>query len=323
MGYSTILPCKRLISEDKAMRTPLVLTRRSDFRDFVSAEKKKGRTLGFVPTMGALHEGHASLLRKASAENATSVLSVFVNPKQFGPNEDFARYPRTFDADVAIAAEAGVTAVYAPTVEEMYPAGFKTGVKVSTITDVLCGAMRPGHFDGVCTVVTLLLNLARADKAYFGMKDYQQLAIIKQMCRDLAHPTEIVGVPTIREPDGLAMSSRNRYLVGDSRQVAKAVPTALATAAKSFLDGETSSENLLNKARAIFAAAALTPQYLDLRDAESLELIQGKVERPAVLAVAQIIPKVECRLIDNVVLGKEEFYKSLLSDLIRRTQSEG
>ncbi len=274
--------------------------------------------------MGALHEGHLQLLKRCSSENEASVLSIFVNPKQFGPSEDFSKYPRTFQADLELAAQAGVTAVFAPNALEMYPPDFSTHVKVPGLSEVLCGAVRVGHFDGVCTVVLLLLNLAQADKAYFGMKDFQQLSIIRKMCADLAHSTQIVAVPTIREPDGLALSSRNRYLnTAEARSLAKAVPQCLGEAAQLFLGGERSRDILLNKAQSILQNAGLNPQYLELRDADHLSVAEPVLAKPAVLALAQLIPceGTTCRLIDNVVLAEDEFHTQILADLVDRIQA--
>jgi pantoate--beta-alanine ligase len=303
------------------MARPQLLTRRAQVAEFVAAARAQGKSVGFVPTMGALHEGHASLARQASSENEIVVASIFVNPKQFGQNEDFGRYPRTLSADMELLGACGTQVVYAPSVQEMYPAGFASSVAVSGLSDVLCGAHRPGHFDGVCTVVMLLLNLVGAHRAYFGMKDFQQLLIIRRMCLDLAHPTQIIPVPTVREKDGLALSSRNRYLEGDSRASARAVPMALAAAVKLFQQGERSSVKLVEAARRVFKASSLEPQYLELRDMETLQLVDGEVGAPAVLAVAQpmAVPSGICRLIDNVVLGEDSFYREIQNDLLGRT----
>ena len=201
--------------------------------------------VGFVPTMGALHDGHATLVRRSSKENSITVVSVFVNPKQFSANEDLDKYPRTFAADCELCEKAGAQLVFAPTNEEMYPAEFKTKVIVDELGDVLCGAHRPGHFDGVCTVVMLLMNLVSPDKAYFGLKDYQQFAIIVRMMRDLEHRTRIIGVPTVREQDGLAMSSRNKYLDEQAREIAAIIPSALCAGAECFLSGTSEADKIL------------------------------------------------------------------------------
>ena len=303
---------------------PLVFNKRSDLKEFVNACKNKGNTLGFVPTMGALHKGHGALLEKSASENAATVLSIFVNPKQFGPAEDFSQYPRTFQGDLALAAQYNVTAVFAPTITEMYPNGFATDVSVPALSGVMCGAVRKGHFDGVCTVVMLLLNLVQADKAYFGMKDYQQYSIVKRMVADLAHSTEIVGVPTIREPDGLALSSRNRYLSAEGRALSKAVPHALAAAARLYLNGQRNPGVVLQAAQAVFSQFGLHPQYLEIRDAVLLNdvLDADVLPEKSVVAVAQVIPgdpstgSRDTRLIDNIVLCDKPFYLEILLGLV-------
>lgn len=273
--------------------------------------------------MGALHAGHAALVKHAAQQHDRAVVSVFVNPKQFGPTEDLAKYPRTLAADVSVCAAAGAAVVYAPTVAEMYPEGFSTNIQPGPLAEVLCGAYRPGHFDGVCTVVLLLLNLVQADAAYFGMKDFQQLAIIRHMCRDLAHPTDIRGFPTIREPDGLALSSRNRYLDAAARTAAAALPKALAAAAQSYLAGEADAQGILARARAVLEGAGLDPQYLELRDAASLAERSGALgtEGEAVLAAALFVANADghrTRLIDNIVLSRAPFNVELLEELCAR-----
>lgn len=290
----------------------VVLTRRHELLQFVDAAKKVGQSIGFVPTMGALHAGHRSLLEKAVSENDCAILSIFVNPKQFGPNEDFSKYPRTLNDDVNLAKSAKVAAVFAPTVSEIYPEGFLTSVKVAGLGDGMCGAFRPGHFDGVTTVVLLLLNLVGATRAYFGTKDFQQLAIIKKMCADLSHPTTIVGVETVRESDGLALSSRNRFLDDKARLRAHAVPVALAAAGKAFLDGERDVKKIMEKSLLKLSEVQLTPQYIELRDATNLHPLEGVLSMPAprnaVLAIAQFVENsdqnTKTRLIDNIVLSE-------------------
>lgn len=311
---------------------PLVLTKRRELQEFSADLKVQGKRLGFVPTMGALHDGHATLLRKAVAENDAACLSIFVNPKQFGPTEDFARYPRTFAKDLEIASANGVGVVFAPTVEEMYPRSFSTEIKVPALAQVLCGAVRPGHFDGVCTVVMLLLNLAQAHTAYFGKKDFQQLSILRRMCLDLAHPTRIEGVATVREADGLAMSSRNRYLEADDRIKALAVPRALAAAAKAYLNGSRDPDALVRHGREVLTAAGFEPQYLELRRLEDLAQWQdGKagstdaycMDAPGVLALALIIERGSqtVRLIDNIILDDDPSTLRELEDLIAKVES--
>lgn len=280
------------------MPLPVIATRRKELREALAALRSRG-SVGFVPTLGALHEGHASLLRASKARHPVSVLSIFVNPKQFGPTEDFARYPRTLQGDIALAQACGVDVIYAPTVEEMYPLGFKSQVRVEGMDNVLCGAFRPGHFDGVCTVVLLLLNLVGANEAFFGLKDFQQVAILKRLCADLAHPTTLVALPTVREEAGLAMSSRNRYLSPEERAVALAIPRALATAAKAWIEGQRNITELASAAGAVLAAAGLDPQYLEARTMATLSPVEGEWAEPCALAVALRVGAT--RLIDNVV----------------------
>jgi pantoate--beta-alanine ligase len=252
-----------------------------------------------VPTMGALHAGHAALIDAARARagtNGTVVVSIFVNPTQFGPNEDLAKYPRTFDADLALCEAHGADAVFAPTADEMYPAGDSTFVDETELARGLCGASRPGHFRGVCTVVAKLFNIIRPDAAVFGEKDYQQLAIIRRMTRDLFFGIEIIGHPTVREPDGLALSSRNRYLSVDERLRGAAFPAALTAAAQ-----ESDPAQIIAKATALITkGTGSAPQYVELVDAETLEPLTA-LDRPAVLAAAVKIG--ETRLIDNVRLA--------------------
>jgi pantoate--beta-alanine ligase len=249
--------------------------------------------------MGALHAGHAALIdaaRRHATSDGTVVVSIFVNPTQFGPHEDLAKYPRTLEADLELCAAHGTDAVFAPTADEMYPPGDSSFVEETALAPGLCGAQRPGHFRGVCTVVTKLFNLLRPDAAIFGEKDYQQLAVIRRMTRDLFLGVEIVGHPTVREADGLALSSRNRYLGADERKRAAAFPAALTAAAQ-----ETDPALVMAKARALITeGTGCAPEYVALVDAETLEPLAA-LDRPAVLAAAVKIG--ETRLIDNVRLG--------------------
>ena len=208
------------------------------FSAALEAHRAAGRTVGLVPTMGALHAGHASLVRRAAAECDVVAVTIFVNPLQFGPGEDFGRYPRSLAADTALAGEAGAGLVFAPGVEDMYPQGVVTSVHVDGLTDVLEGASRPGHFDGVATVVAKLFAMAGRCRAYFGVKDYQQLAVIRRMAADLSFPVDIVGCPTVREPDGLALSSRNAYLSPADRRAAAVLYRALELGASVIGAGE-------------------------------------------------------------------------------------
>lgn len=256
-----------------------------------------------VPTMGALHEGHAALIDAARARAGASgcvVVSIFVNPTQFGPGEDLARYPRTPEADQLICREHGADAVFLPTATELYPPGSSTYVEETELARGLCGSVRPGHFRGVCTVVAKLLLILRPDAAVFGEKDYQQLAVIRRMARDLFLPVEIVGHPTVREPDGLALSSRNRYLSAEQRQRAAHFPEALRAAAALAAEGETSAATLIAAARsAIASGTGGEPQYVELVSADDLAPL-STLDRPAVLAAAVKIG--ETRLIDNLRL---------------------
>lgn len=262
-----------------------------------------GHRVGFVPTMGALHDGHLALVSEARARGATFVaLSLFVNPTQFGPNEDFGRYPRTFDADFARCREAKVDVLFAPAREAMYPKGFSSVVEVRGLTEVLEGVHRPGHFAGVTTIVAKLFGLAGPCVAVFGRKDYQQWKVIERMTRDLDLPIDVVGMPTVREADGLALSSRNRYLSPEERQRALAISRGLRAAVRAFERGERDGAALVGVARAEIEAAFDSIDYVAIADADSLAPIERVADR-AVVAVAAKIGAT--RLIDNVVLGEE------------------
>lgn len=263
-----------------------------------------GERLALVPTMGFLHEGHLSLIREASRRADKVVVTIFVNPTQFGPNEDLDRYPRDLEGDLRRCAEAGAWLVYAPrSPAEVYREGFQTWVQVKELEQGLCGASRPGHFVGVATVVAKLLNLIRPHVALFGEKDFQQLAVVRQMARDLEFDawTEIVGMPTVREPDGLALSSRNSYLSPEERQRALSLRRALDAARARFDAGEREAARLVEAAREVLARGVDRIDYVELVDAESLRPIE-RVERPACLLVAAFVGRT--RLIDNQVLGR-------------------
>ncbi|MBB4631898.1 pantoate--beta-alanine ligase [Sphingosinicella soli] len=257
-----------------------------------------GRSVALVPTMGALHAGHLALVAAGFARADRVVASVFVNPKQFGPNEDFSRYPRREAEDAAALAGAGCNLLFAPAPEDVYPAGFATGVHVAGLTADLDGAHRPGHFDGVTTVVSKLLNQAQADFAMFGEKDYQQLLTVRRMAADLDIATQIVGVPTVREADGLALSSRNAYLSADERARAALFPKTLI-AARDAVRAGTAVEAALAEAEAALRAAGLVPDYVALRDAETLEPVRS-LERPA--RILSAVRLGSTRLIDNLAV---------------------
>jgi pantoate--beta-alanine ligase len=250
--------------------------------------------------MGFLHEGHASLIRHARQTSDVVVVSIFVNPKQFGPHEDLDRYPRDLDRDQALCEKEGVDLLFTPTPEVVYPPGFRTEVAVAGLTDPLCGSSRPGHFAGVTTVVARLFGLIRPDAAFFGQKDFQQWRVIAQMVSDLAMPVDVVRAPIVREPDGLAMSSRNAYLAPDERLRARALSRALAQAMRAYLAGERSAARLLDAARPELAGLAL--EYLDLRDADTLHPVSA-LAAPAVMAIAAKLGKT--RLIDNALLAPD------------------
>ncbi len=258
-------------------------------------------TVGLVPTMGFLHEGHLSLIRQAKTECDHVVVSIFVNPTQFGPTEDLSKYPRDLERDLGLIKPLGVDFVWTPTAEVMYPAGYQTWVEVNAITRPLEGAMRPGHFKGVATVVAKLFNGVQPHKAYFGQKDAQQVAVIRQMTRDLNFPLEVVVCPIVREVDGLAMSSRNKYLEGDHRQAALVLFRALSAAKKLYEGGERDAEKIRVKMKEVIEAEPLAQlQYVSCADYDTLEELddlKGKV----LLSMAVFIGKT--RLIDNFILG--------------------
>ena len=254
--------------------------------------------VAFVPTMGCLHEGHLSLIRKAKRLADIVVVSIYVNPMQFGPNEDFDAYPRTFAADAALCETEGVDIIFHPA--NLYPAdGIRVSLKVSELDNCLCGASRPGHFDGVVTVVNMLFNIVQPDIAIFGEKDWQQLAIITRMAGDLQMGVEIIGAPTLRESDGLAMSSRNRYLSDEDRSRAPQLYQALQSMQSLFEQGEVESATLIESARARLADAGITPEYLEIRDAVMLQTATT-IDAPCRVFIAAKIGN--ARLIDNIAL---------------------
>jgi pantoate--beta-alanine ligase len=280
---------------------PPIVTTIQEIRAVTDAVRRHGQTIGFVPTMGALHEGHASLIRAARAASDYVVVSIFVNPTQFGPNEDYAKYPRTLDADQLVCAEAGADVIFAPRVEEMYPPHFYSSVEVARLGDHLCGASRPGHFRGVCTVVLKLFNIIRPDIAHFGAKDYQQARIITQMVRDLNVPVRIAIEPTVREADGLALSSRNRYLNPAERAVAPRIQQALRMIAQRVVAGEVDVARLESALEAeLKAIPGARVDYAKIVDAEFLQPL-ARIDRPALIAVAVFLGTT--RLIDNWLIG--------------------
>jgi pantoate--beta-alanine ligase len=287
---------------------PAVIRTVNDLRAACDAARHRGEVVGLLPTMGALHAGHLSLADEAARRAAFIVASIFVNPTQFGPNEDLSRYPRDLAGDVAKLATRGVHAVFAPEPAQMYPAGEQTRVRVGALTEPLCGRSRPGHFEGVATIVAKLFAAVGPCVAVFGKKDYQQLLVIRRMARDLFLPVEVVGLRTVREPDGLAMSSRNAYLSPEERTRALAIVTGLDAAARAFAGGERMARALEGAVRSVLEPAATSIDYVEVRDADSLAAIEGQAE-PAIVASRALLA-VACRvgatrLIDNIVLGED------------------
>ncbi|MGC1276502.1 MAG: pantoate--beta-alanine ligase [Planctomycetaceae bacterium] len=266
-------------------------------RRHVATARANGRAIGFVPTMGALHAGHASLIEAARDRCGSVVVSIFVNPTQFGPGEDFQRYPRTIDADLAACREAGADIVFLPSKDEIYPEGFSTFVEVAGLSDVFEGAIRPGHFRGVATVVLKLLNIVTPDVAYFGAKDYQQQLVIRRLVADLDLPVAIETRPTIREPDGLAMSSRNRYLDPVQRQQACALSKSLTTASDRLRSGARDLTPVKAEMRRIIESAGLTTDYTTVCDRRTLRELTEPESRMVLLVAARLG---DVRLIDNL-----------------------
>lgn len=267
------------------------------------AWRQAGQSVGLVPTMGYFHEGHLSLMRQARTDNDVVVVTLFVNPTQFGPNEDLERYPRDFQGDCQRAEEVGVDVLFAPPIEEMYPPGYCTYVHVEGLTDHLCGASRPGHFRGVATVVLKLLHIIPADRAYFGEKDFQQWRVIQQMVTDLNLDVEIVPMPIVREPDGVAMSSRNAYLNSAERQAARVLSRALWMAQQEVAAGERDARKLRQAVITLIRSEPLARiDYVALVEPHTLEEVSA-VTSPTLLALAVHIGP--ARLIDNIVLHPE------------------
>jgi len=274
-----------------------------DMRAWSDRVRQSGMRIGLVPTMGYLHEGHMALVRRAQTLSDRCVVSIFVNPLQFGPTEDLDRYPRDLDGDRRMLSEAGVDVLFLPAVSEVYPRGFQTEVTVRQVTAGLCGRSRPGHFVGVTTVVAKLFNGVKPHLAVFGEKDFQQLVTVRRMVADLDFDLEIVGVPIVREADGLAMSSRNRYLTPAQRQAALALSRALTEARALLAAGERQAAALLERTRSVLAGEpSLRVDYVELVDTQALEPV-AEVDRPSLLALAVKVG--ETRLIDNTVLARD------------------
>ena len=286
----------------KDLTSPELISTADELRARVAAARAAGRSIGLVPTMGALHAGHASLVDASQRECDLTVATIFVNPTQFGPNEDFSRYPRNFERDCELMETVPVDVLFAPEPDVMYPSGSQTWVEATDITQGLCGAHRPGHFRGVTTVVAKLFNVVKPHVALFGEKDYQQLRSIQRMVTDLNFDLEIVPVPTVRERDGLAMSSRNAYLSPEERERALALSRALEAASECFRAGACTPIQLACAARAVLERTkGLEIEYIEAVDAESLQRVERN-DRPIVVAIAARVGKT--RLIDNMVFAR-------------------
>lgn len=272
----------------------------TDLRGAVRRWRRAGESVALVPTMGALHSGHIALVERAQALADHVVASIFVNPMQFGPNEDFAAYPRRAESDAAMLAAAGTALLWSPDVATVYPHGHATRVSVGGLDRRLCGAARPGHFDGVGTVVSILFNQVQPDMALFGEKDWQQLAIIRRMTRDLGFPIDIIGVETVRDDDGLALSSRNAYLSKTERKAAAALPRALTHAAAAIRNGTAASLALADAQAAMLAAGFASIDYCEMRDGETLRTLRRPTAAARLFVAARIGP---ARLIDNIAVN--------------------
>lgn len=283
-----------------AAKEPKLFRIVAPLREFLSTFRRQGKRIGFVPTMGALHEGHLSLVRACRGECDCTVVSIYVNPTQFGPQEDFARYPRDLARDMELLAHEGVDAVFAPDDREMYPPGFNTWVEVRGVSEPLEGQCRPGHFRGVATVVVKLFNIVQPDVTYFGAKDYQQSLVVRQLIRDLNLPVELKVLPTVREPDGLAMSSRNTYLSPDARKRATVLWQSLQLAQRLVDEGQTDATTIRKQMEELICSVPGTSiDYVALVDPETLAPVV-RVERPTLAAVAVRLEGT--RLIDNLLL---------------------
>ncbi len=285
------------------MTKPQVIESISEMQELSRSLKREGKKIAFVPTMGYLHQGHLSLVEKARQLGDVVVVSIFVNPTQFGPSEDFDRYPRDLEGDLKKLEPYRVEYVFYPSAREMYPEGYQTYVEVERLSRGLCGDFRPGHFRGVCTVVCKLFNIVQPDFAIFGEKDYQQLRVIEQMTRDLNFPVQIIGMPTVREEDGLAMSSRNAYLSEGERKQALSLSRALFSCQELVRKGEKDSAVLKEKAREIISQNSdARIEYIEIRDAYTLEPLE-KIDRPAQMLLAVWVGNT--RLIDNIRLNPD------------------
>lgn len=276
----------------------------NEIRSQVTKLRREGSTIGFVPTMGALHDGHISLVKKALEECNHCIVSIFINPKQFGPNEDFSSYPRMIRNDVDLLKKHSVQAIFIPNTSTIYPRGYSTTVSnQSNMPNVLCGQYREGHFDGVLTIVLKLLNIVAPDKAYFGKKDYQQLALIHRMAEDLNIPVEIIGGEIVRETDGLAMSSRNLRLTDEQRKIAPKIYESLQFGKRLFDEGVHNPSHLIEKVSKKLnqEAPEIQMQYIEIREQASLNPVAEKISSPSLLALAAFLGDV--RLIDNIELG--------------------
>lgn len=277
-----------------------ILTTIDAVRSASRAAHRDNKRVGFVPTMGALHEGHLTLVRAAKAQSDWVIVSIFVNPTQFGPNEDYAKYPRTFERDCQMLEKEGVEAIFAPVVDEMYPKGAITYVTVEGMSEKLCGKSRPGHFRGVTTIVSKLFSAVEPDRAFFGQKDAAQVAVVRRMVRDLNIPVEVVVCPIMREPDGLAMSSRNAYLDPQQRKSALALSRALKRVESLFANGERDAARLIYAGKRVIAEeSGVRLDYLDVVDPDSLDAVD-MISGRALVAVAAFVGTT--RLIDNTVV---------------------
>lgn len=277
-----------------------VIDKIGDLKEIIREQRKTGKSIGFVPTMGYLHEGHISLVKASRNENDFTIMSIYVNPTQFGPNEDFSKYPRDAEGDTKKAKDAGVDIIFMPLNSEMYPAGYNSYVEVYGITDKLCGKSRPGHFKGVCTVVLKLFNIVEPDKAYFGQKDAQQAAVIKKMVKELNMKVRIVTCPIVREHDGLAMSSRNVYLDSDQRRAALVLSKSLVEAEEMIRKGELDSFKVRgHMVKKIESEKLAVIDYVEIVDASTLEskdILKGNI------LIALAVKFGNTRLIDNIIL---------------------